>query len=94
MVKVGSYAQNIRIYNPYYLFHSIALQLIKKYGSKIDLDILKEQYPDFYWNCILYFSLNGYSYDMMIKYKKENKEEKENRNNNFENGNNNKKRVF
>jgi transcription elongation factor Elf1 len=87
MVKVGSYAQNIRIYNPYYLFHSISLQLIKKYGSKIDLDILKEQYPDFYWNCILYFSLHGYSFDMLIKYKKEKEEkfDKENKANNSKN---------
>ena len=68
--------------------------IINKYGTKIDLGVLKEEYADFYWNCILYFSLSGYSYDMMIKYKKEIKDEKENRNNNYERGNNKKKKGF
>ena len=71
LVSVGPYAKNIKIYNPYYLYIGIGRGLIKKYGTKIDLDILKEEYSDFYWNCILYFSLSGYSYDMLIKYKKE-----------------------
>ena len=87
LVSVGSYAKNIKIYNPYYLYHGIARGLMKKYGTKIDLDVLKEEYSDFYWNCILYFSLSGYSYDMLIKYKKEDETQKEN-NNNSENINN------
>ena len=88
LVSVGSYAKNIKIYNPYYLYHGIARGLMKKYGTKIDLDILKDEYSDFYWNCILYFFLSGYSYDMLIKYKNENEAEKENNNNNSENINN------
>lgn len=81
-VSVGSYAKNIKVYNPYYLYHVITKQLMKKYGTKISLDVLKEEYLDFYWNCILYFSLSGYSYDMLIKYKRQNEEKEEKKGNN------------
>ena len=68
-VKVGDFSTNCRILHPYYLYNDIALGLIKKFGTKIDLDLLKEEYSDFYWSCILYFSFCGYSFDMLIKYK-------------------------
>ncbi len=70
-VKIGDFSTNCRILHPYYLYNDIALGLIKKFGTKIDLDVLKEEYSDFYWNCILYFSFCGYSFDMLIKYKKD-----------------------
>ena len=75
-IRVGSYSKNIKIYNPYYLYHEIGLKILKKYGTKIDIDVLREEYSDFYWNCILYFYLHGYSYDMLIKYKENKKENK------------------
>ena len=87
-IKVGSYTKNIKIYNPYYLFHTFATELLKKYGSKIDLDVLKEEYSDFYWNCILYFSLSGYSFDMLIKYKKKNKDKDKDKEKKISNNNN------
>ena len=89
LVSVDSYAKNIKIYNPYYLYHVIAIELMDKFGTKIDLDVLKDEYADFYWNCILYFSLSGYSYDILIKYKKDNGDGKENRNRNKINNNKN-----
>ena len=84
LLSVGHYGRNIKVYNPYYLYHVITIHLMKKYGTKIDLDILREEYPDFYWNCILYFSLAGYSYDMMIKYKNPENENKEYINNPYD----------
>ena len=71
-VKVGSFNTDFLIFHPYYLYNNIYLDLLKKYGTKIDLEILKDEYSDFYWGCILYFSFCGYSFDMLIKYKKEN----------------------
>ena len=75
LVSVGSFSKNIKIYNPFYLYRHFALNLMKNYGTKIDLDVLKNEYPDFYWNCILYFSFYKYSFDMLIKYKNEKKYE-------------------
>jgi len=97
-LSVGSYAKNIKIYNPYYLYHEICIKLMKKYGTRIDLDTLKEEYTDFYWNCFLYFSFRGYSYDMMIKYKNIEDENKDSNNNDYNRNNssniNNRKGFF
>lgn len=68
-VKIGSFITNFKLLHPYYLFNEVALKLIKKYGTKIDLNILKDEYPEFYWGCILYFTFCSYSFDMMVKYK-------------------------
>ena len=43
--------------------------LIKIYGTKMNMDDLRTKYKDFFWNCIWYFGLKGLSYDMMLKYK-------------------------
>ena len=69
-VRIGSFTTSFKILHPYYLYNEIALKLIQKYGTKIDLDLLKDEYSEFYWGCILYFSYCGYSFDMLIKYKK------------------------
>ena len=100
----------INLYNPYYLYNNISNQLIKLYGNKIDLTDLRENYKDFFWNCILNFKIAGLSCDMLLKYNKlykikieeEKKEEHDNKkgkiNNDKEkdkkNLNNNKKKVF
>ena len=70
-VKIGSFVTNFKIFHPYYLYNEIALKLMEKYGTKIDLDILKDEYSELYWGCILYFSFCGYSFDMLVKYQKE-----------------------
>ena len=44
--------------------------LLKKYGTKIDLDVLRSEYQDFFWNCILNFKIAGLSCDMLLKYNK------------------------
>jgi len=69
-VKVGFFETNFKLLHPYYLYNEIAVKLYKKYGNKIDLDTLKDEYSEFYWGCILYFSFCGYSFDMLIKYQK------------------------
>ena len=60
----------INIYNPYFLYNNISSQLIKLYGTKIDLNELRNNYKDFFWNCILNFKIAGLSCDMMLKYNK------------------------
>ena len=70
-VRIGTFKTDFKILHPYYLFNEIALRLMKKFGTKIDLDVLKDEYPDLYWGCILYFSFCGYSFDMLVKYKKD-----------------------
>ena len=70
-VRIGSFTTSFKILHPYYLYNEIALKLIQKFGTKIDLDLLKDEYSEFYWGCIFYFSYCGYSFDMLIKYNKE-----------------------
>ena len=43
--------------------------LLKKYGTKIDLDVLRSEYQDFFWNCILYFNFNNLAFEIILKYK-------------------------
>ena len=47
----------------------MAKELVKKYGTKIDLDELREEYKDFFWNCILYFNFNSLNYEILLKYR-------------------------
>ena len=47
----------------------IAKELVKEYGTKIDLDELREKYKDFFWNCILYFNFNSLNYEILLKYR-------------------------
>ena len=78
---------DINMYNPYYLYNNISTQIIKIYGNKIDLTDLRNNYKDFFWNCILNFKIAGLSCDMLLKYNKlykvkieeEKKEEVENK---------------
>ena len=46
-----------------------AKELVKEYGTKIDLDELREKYKDFFWNCILYFNFNSLNYEILLKYR-------------------------
>ena len=60
----------IVLYNPYYLYNVLSTNLIKIYGSKIDLNDFRNLYQDFFWNCIMNFKLAGLSCDMLLKYNK------------------------
>ena len=66
---VSLFREKFKLYSLYYLF-KISSEIIEKYGNKIDLSELRKNYHDFFWGCIIYFGLNGYSYDLMIKYTK------------------------
>ena len=59
--------EKFKLYSLSYLF-GVSNEIIEKYGIKIDLGELRKEYHDFFWNCVIYFGLNGYSYDLMIKY--------------------------
>ena len=67
-VQYGKYSETITLYGVYYLYE-LSNELIKIYGTKINMDDLRNKYKDFFWNCIWYFGLKGISYDMMLKYK-------------------------
>ena len=47
----------------------IAKEIKKKYGTKIDIDELREKYKDFFWSCILYFKFNSLSFEILLKYR-------------------------
>ena len=66
----GEEIVEIILYDPYYLYNNISTQLIKMYGNKIDLTDLRNNYKDFFWNCILNFKIAGLSCDMLLKYNK------------------------
>ena len=104
----GEEIVEINIYNPYYLYNTISTQLVKIYGNKIDLSDLKNNYKDFFWNCILNFKIAKLSCDMLLKYNKlykvkveeekkeenDNKKNKTNKEKNKENSTDNKKTKF
>ena len=104
----GKEVGEINLYNPYYLYNNISTQLIKIYGNKIDLTDLRNNYKDFFWNCILNFKIAGLSCDMLLKYNKlykvkieeekkeesDNKRGKQSKDKSKENSNENKKKKF
>ena len=47
----------------------IVKSIMKKYGTKIEIDELREKYKDFFWNCILYFNFNNLDYEILLKYR-------------------------
>ena len=71
-INVNGEKIEVSLYNPYYVYKNLSTEIISKHGNRLDLDLLKEKYSNLYWNCIWYFFVRGYSYDMLIKYKKEN----------------------
>ena len=104
----GKEVGEINLYNPYYLYNNISTQLIKIYGNKIDLTDLRNNYKDFFWNCILNFKIAGLSCDMLLKYNKlykvkieeekkeesDNKRGKQSKDKSKENSNENKKKKI
>ena len=67
-IKFGDTVEKITLYGVYYLY-MLSNELVKNYGSKMNMDDLRSKYKDFFWNCIWYFRLKGLSFDMMLKYK-------------------------
>ena len=67
-IKFGDTVEKITLYGVYYLY-ILSNELVKNYGSKMNMDDLRSKYKDFFWNCIWYFRLKGLSFDMMLKYK-------------------------
>ena len=47
----------------------IAKGFLKKYGTKIDIDVLREKYKDFFWSCIVYFKFNSLNFEILLKYR-------------------------
>ena len=47
----------------------IAKGFVKKYGTKIDIDELRNEYKDFFWSCILYFKFNSLNFEILLKYR-------------------------
>ena len=47
----------------------IAKSFLKKYGTKIDIDELRNEYKDFFWSCILYFKFNSLNFEILLKYR-------------------------
>ena len=72
-VRVGENIFTITLYEPYFLYNHISSNLLKIYGNELNLDDLRDKNSDFLFNCCWYFNLLGISYDMMLKYKEENK---------------------
>ena len=67
-IKFGDTVEKITLYGVYYLY-TLSNELVQNYGSKMNMDDLRNKYKDFFWNCIWYFRLKGLSFDMMLKYK-------------------------
>lgn len=68
-IKINGKYYKISLYEPYYLYKIVSNELLEKYGNQIPIDELRTKYKDFYWNCIWYFGMHGYSYDILLKYK-------------------------
>ena len=73
-VKIYDNFFTISLYEPYFLYSNTATNLMNLYGNELNLDVIREKYNSFLCNCCWYFNIKGISYDMMLKYKDENKE--------------------
>ena len=67
-VTNGTEKINFVIFSPIKLLN-IVREISIEYGQNINLDELRKKYTSFYWNCILYFYLNGLTFEMLLKYK-------------------------
>ena len=67
-VQVDGKSEKVTFWGIYYLY-CFSNEIIKTYGNKVELEVLRKKYTNFFWNCLWYFGLNGLSYDMMLKYK-------------------------
>ena len=65
-VVSGNDKCEFNVFSPIKLLNIIR-EIAFEYGEQIDLDELREKYNSFYWSCILYFYLNGYNYEMLLK---------------------------
>ena len=64
----GHEKYEFNLYSPLKLL-DIAKEILNEYGVRIDLEELRQKYNSFFWSCVLYFSLNGLSFEMLLKYK-------------------------
>ena len=67
-VKLEGKSEKITFWGIYYLY-TFSNEIIQTYGDKVELEVLRKKYSNFFWNCLWYFGLKGLSYDMMLKYK-------------------------
>ena len=73
-VRLGeNYYFSIKLYGPYFLYNDLSSNLLNVYGTKLNLDELREKNEAFLYNCCWYFNINAISYNMMFKYKNSNK---------------------
>jgi hypothetical protein len=72
-VRLGDNCFSIKLYGPYYLYNEISSNLMNHYGNELNLDSLRDKYNAFLYNCCWYFNIMGISYNMMLKYKNDNK---------------------
>ena len=70
-VTNGSETINFIIFSPIKLLN-IVREISMEYEQKINLEVLRNKYASFYWNCILYFWLTGLSFEMLLQYKENN----------------------
>ena len=68
MITNGTEKIEFVIFSPIKLLN-IAREISMEYGQKLNLNDLRNKYNSFYWNCILYFYLNGLTFEMLLKYK-------------------------
>ena len=47
----------------------MAKGFLKKYGTKIDIEELRNKYKDFFWSCIVYFKFNSLNFEILLKYR-------------------------
>ena len=71
-VVYGMEKEEFVIYSPMELY-DVAKDIMKENGTSINMDDLRTKYKTFFWNCILYFHFNGLSFEMLLKYKNEDK---------------------
>ena len=66
-----AYGQEIVEFRVYSILDilDMAKNLIKKYGTKIEIDELRNVHKDFFWNCILYFHYNSLNFEILLKYR-------------------------
>lgn len=57
------------MWNPYYLFTYYVKDLVRDYGTSLDLDVFRMNHSHTFWNCVWYFYFTCSSFDFLLQYK-------------------------
>ena len=59
------------LFSPYFLKVNSSNSLVRKFGTKLDVEELMLKYNTIFWNSVWYFKLNNLDFDFMLPYEQQ-----------------------